>query len=151
MTGRSPEVSVVNINSTIAALRTLDRTAVRDFNRVIRAGLNRALTDARGRSPRRSGAMRAGMKIKKGRAKATSTGWSLISDTPQGQILELADHARTGQGAALVDGLTAKYGAPGRFIWDAWDTHRAQFNADVAAAVAQAAAQVQAAVNTARG
>lgn len=151
MSARTPAVSVENVNSTVKALRTLDRYAVRDFNRVIRAGLTKTLSAARAAAPTRTGEMRRRMKIKKNRSTTTSTGWSLVSDSTQGQILEFAAHGRTPRTQRMVSHLDDKYGAPGRFVWAAWDEQRTQFNADVAAAVAAAAAQVQAAVNTARG
>lgn len=143
MTGQNL-VTVAGVNTTVTTLRAIDRTLAVQFNRTIRAAANQVRDAARARAPVRTGAMRRGIVVRKGRATATDTGWRITSLTPQGAIFELAAQGHTKQGKALVAGLTARYGPPGRFIWAAWDAQAADTFRAIRAAIVEAEATIQA-------
>lgn len=137
-------VTVAGINSTVATLRAIDRQLAVQFNRVLRAAANRVRDMARAKAPVDSGAMRRGIVVRKGRATSSDTGWRITSLTPQGAIFEFAAQGHSRQGTSLVNTLTARYGEPGRFIWDAWDAQAAATYRAIAAAVRDAEHTIQA-------
>jgi hypothetical protein len=122
----------------------MDRTMSLQFNRVIRQATNRVRDQARGKAPSATGAMRRGILVRKGRATRSDTGWRIMSLTPHGAIFELAAEGHSKQGRSLVSTLTARYGAPGRFVWDAWDAQASATYRAIAQGVRDAEAQIQA-------
>lgn len=135
-------VTVDGINSTVATLRAMDRAMVTQFNRALRGAVNQVRDQARAAAPTRSGAMRRGFVVRKGRQSVRHTGWRVESRTAQGAILELAAEGHTAQGRSLVDSLTARYGQPGRFLWQAWDDQAPAVYGAMAAAVRAAEADI---------
>lgn len=66
--------------------------------------------------------------------------------TAEGSILELAgrgSRGKTPQGQSLIKTLDARYGAPGRFMWDAYDFLQPEIHAEFAAAASEVEAELQ--------
>jgi hypothetical protein len=131
--GAGGGIEVVGLESTLRAIRALDPDVNRELNREVRAALKPVRDLAAANSPHRTGDMASRYVIRKSRR-----GWRIEQDTPQGVILELAGSRSSGhdpQGISLIRNLTAQYGPPGRFLWEAWDELEVQTEARVRGAI----------------
>jgi hypothetical protein len=136
-------VEARNLQQTNDLLKAIDPVLLRTMDKHIRTSMNVVRDRARVLAPSVTGGLRAGIGTRKGR-KAGKVAWQVRSQSRQGAILEFAAESKTTQGASLVTTLTARYGAPGRFVWEAWD----QKKDTVLTGVEQAVAEGEAVVNT---
>lgn len=115
-------VNVIGLESTQRVLKAIDPQLVKAMDREIRGAVNKIRTTSRSLAPARTGALRRGIVTRKGNARGrSSVAWQVRSNTKQGGILEFAAQGHTKRGRALVATLNERYGAPGRFVWEAWD------------------------------
>lgn len=101
------------------------------------------VSDAKVRTPSRTGAMRGGYRVKR-KARGDDLAYSAINATRAGAILEFAKESKCAQGASLVSTLTTRYGSPGRFLWDAFDRSNTVYK--VQAVIAETSAAFEARV-----
>lgn len=119
--------------------------------RTIAAGVRK---DAAAAFPVRSGAGKTGFKSSV-RNRGDDVSASVFNKTPQSQILEFAGSKSSGSGTrrtkngnvpsthgqTLIRNLATEYGAPGRFMWAAYDGRDVEGDVDAAIAAAEAALQ----------
>lgn len=84
------------------------------------------------------------------RVRGDDVSGSVFNMTRQGQILEFVGSASSGsttQGQSLIRSLTAKYGPPGRFMWEEYDSRNVPNEVD--AVIANAERKLQGDLNRA--
>lgn len=122
MGGTRGLVTATGIRSAQDTLKALDPALSKGLDRDIRGAVNDVRGKARSLAPSRTGALRRGIVTRKGSArKRGAVAWQVRSGTRQGGILEFAQVGHTPRGRSLVATLAARYGSPGRFVWQAWD------------------------------
>lgn len=131
----SLRVEARNLQQTNDLLKAIDPRLMRAMDKSIRGSMDVVRDAARGVAPSVTGRLRAGIVTRKGR-KAGAVAWQVRSNTRQGGILEFAAQGHTPRGVSLVQTLTARYGSPGRFVWEGWDRNKAGVLEGIAAAVA---------------
>ena|GEM_PF-1412886 len=150
--GFSAEVRVEGLEQTIAALRALEPEALKRMNKTIRASLTKVKNAASASGPpghRMSYRIRASSRGKR-------VGMRLMAADKETSIFEFAGakgRSRSGgpitpQGAAMVKWLDG-FGKPGRFMWQAWDEHKAAFERDLKGAIGDAEHVIQAKLDAA--
>lgn len=125
MGGTRGLVTATGIRSAQDTLKAIDPALSLGLDRDIRAAVNDVRGKARSLAPSRTGALRRGIVTRKGSArKRGAVAWQVRSGTRQGGILEFAQVGHTPRGRSLVATLTARYGSPGRVVWQAWDDRK---------------------------
>jgi hypothetical protein len=122
-------------------LRRAARDVAREAGETVRA---RAVT--RSRNPRRT-ADGYVVRVREGRRRRTG-GLRGVGTTVGASMLEWAgrEGTRSERGRTLKATLDARYGAPGRVLWKAWDRRREQTEAAIREAVARAERRLSAIV-----
>lgn len=145
------DINVAGAMATARALRVVDRNLSERLVRGLRRPALGVAAKARRRYPVVSGQSRRGISVKAVPARKAAFGLKIVQVARGGSIIEFANQSHTAQGATLVKTLAARYGAPGRVLWGAWDESRAQVDQEMSAAVKQVETDVQVAVNKAKG
>lgn len=153
-TGASIEIT--GVKKTVTALREFTPDVHKALNKTIRQALAITRSAAKGRYPNGDWGLRINQKLILGsiRTQAGSLGqsWGESSPGVKAAIFEFAGSAgdgKTPQAQALIQSLNARYGQPGRFLWDAWDeTGRAALER-IRIAMQQAERELQAHLNAA--
>lgn len=136
MGGTRGLVTATGIRSAQDTMKALDPALSKGLDRDIRAAVNDVRGKARSLAPSRTGALRRGIVTRKGPArKRGAVAWQVRSGTRQGGILEFAQVGHTPRGRSLVATLTARYGSPGRFVWQAWDDQKSAVYSRIRATV----------------
>lgn len=131
-------VTATGLKSTQEALKAIDPLLSKAMDRELRGAVNQVRSKARSLAPARTGDLRRGIVTRKGSARRRGqVDWQVRSTTRQGAILELAAAGHTKRGRSLVATLNARYGSPGRFVWEAWDQTKSGVYGRIAATVRQ--------------
>jgi hypothetical protein len=140
---------VWGLRDTTKALRAVAPDLKRDMTRRMKAPIAATAAQARGLLPSRTGAARAGIKVKSGGSSKTRFGFRLTQLDAGGSVIELAAAGSTAQGQSLVATLDQRYGPPGRFLYRAWDDNERKVYAVVAGTVNDIQAELQQRINAA--
>lgn len=144
-------VTAVGLASTQRVLKEIDPHLSQAMDKEIRGSVNAVRAVARAKAPSRTGALRRGIVTRKGAARRRgSVAWQIRSMSRQGGILEFAQVGHTPRGRSLVATLTARYGSPGRFVWEAWDETKAGVYAGMAETMRTAQRVIQTRLDRAR-
>lgn len=111
------EVVVDGLEAVRNGLESVDPKIRRKLDSELKKAVGMVAGAAARQVDSRTGATASGYKVtaRQGRYKVKNT-------TRGGAILEFAAIPHCPQGASLVGTLNEKYGAPGRLLWDSWDT-----------------------------
>jgi hypothetical protein len=113
------EIVIDGLDAVLNGLEEVDPKLKRRLNRDLKSAVDTvAQTASRQvdtRSP--SSGTADGYKVQR-----RGSSFKIANRTRGAMILEFAAVPHCPQGASLVNTLNEKYGAPGRILWDAWDT-----------------------------
>jgi hypothetical protein len=167
------------LNETLTALKSFDKDAVKEFNKVINSELSSAKKDAQGfvksepplsgwntqpaRRPRtRGGAgwpawdqsvIRAGISTSKAQGKVrgdyTTSAGALKNRSAAGVIYELA--GRENKKGNFIKNLEGKVGNASRLIWKSVDKNKERIEKNVAKALEDAKSKLQKNIDTRKG
>ena len=140
--GFSSEIRVTGIEDTVAALRRLEPDVLRAMQREIREALTKVKAAAAGSAP----APALGTYVIRSSMRGKKAGMRLMAGDKYTAIFEFGPI--TPQGAAMVRWLDG-FGAPGRFLWAAWDARKGEFEAELKAAIGKAERELQSALGRA--
>lgn len=143
-------IDTYGFGDTLLALSSFDQDMSKRVLRDLRQGALLVSRTARANAPRgKTGQMQGGYRTRT-KTRGTLNIVQAVNLTPQGNILEFAGSTSSGscpQGRSLIRNLTAEYGQPGRFLWEAWDDLETRIRADVDRTIADAEADLQAALS----
>jgi hypothetical protein len=150
-TGFSAEVRIEGLEETVAALRALAPEVQRGFLRSLKTVGDALKADADAAAPAhakggyvvklKQRGKQVGVKVA-ARAGSTAGRNAAIFEFAGARGLSKTGGPITGQGAAMVRWLDG-YGRPGRFLWGSWDRHKAEAEAAVRGAMAEAERIIQ--------
>lgn len=149
-------IRIDNVKATVAALKEFAPEIQQRMNKEIRTALVKTQTGAKARYPKGSWSISVNTKKILGSISARSGGtrassWEKSSPGVRAAVFEFAGSRGTGktpQAAAMISSLRARYGEPGRFLWDSWDENGAQALADIESSVREAERDLQAKLNS---
>lgn len=147
--GYGIDITLTGVGAAARAMRAYDRNLSERMVRDLRRPAMAIAANARGRYPVVSGASRRGIRVKLERQSRSPFQLKIQQKARGGSIIEFAATPRTDQGRSLVATLDARYGAPGRIMWAAWDAKKTQFEDDIKAAVLRVDREIQAALDQA--
>lgn len=151
-------IRIDGVKQTVAALKAFAPEIQKTMNVTIRAALNDVRTGAQARYPKGSWQININTKKILGSIAARSGGgrvakrWEDSSPGVKAAIFEFAGKnqpGKTPQAQGLIKSLNARYGAPGRFLWDSWDTNGKDTLDTIANAVRKAERELQAKLDAA--
>lgn len=156
--GRSgSNILIIGAKETITALREFTPDVERKLDNTIKDALRVTAQTAKGRYPKGSWIVGRSKKRMLGyvAARAGGGGWGgkALNDLSPGTraaILEFIGTAYSGsrpQVTGLIATMNSRYGSPGRFLWQAWDSTGANTLATIDDAMRQAEAELQARLN----
>jgi hypothetical protein len=113
------EIVVQGLDSVLNGFDEVDPKLKRRLNRDLKSPVDTVAQTAsrqvETRSP--SSGTAEGYKVQR-----RGSSFKIVNRTRGAMILEFAAVPHCPQGVSLVNTLNEKYGAPGRILWDAWDT-----------------------------
>lgn len=123
-------IRITNVKATIAALDTFAPEVKKAMNKTIRQALDVVRTGAEQRYPKGAWSININQKKILGAISARGGGeraarWGDSAPGIRAAIFEFAGSTQPGktpQARAMIESLNRRYGAPGRFLWDAWDS-----------------------------
>ena len=143
-------INVDGIRDTVIALKELDQPLMNKLRREVRKAGESMVTDARGRAPEQTGAMRKGYRITTSVPQSNAVGFYFANMTRADAILGWAGSASQGntqRGQRLIAGLTRRYGAArknrSRFMWPAYERGKRQLMLDIERITAEIDAELQ--------
>lgn len=149
-------IRIDGVKQTVTALKEFAPEIHTRLNKEIRKALSETARGAKARYP--NGAWSVNINTKKilGSISARSGGtragsWANSSPGIKAAVFEFAgsrQRGRTPQARRMIESLTARYGQPGRFLWDSWDENGAQALNNIESSVKAAEAELQAKLNS---
>jgi len=149
--GYGIDVTLSGAGAAARALRSYDRSLSERLIRDLRRPALTVAAKARAGYPVVSGQSRRGVKVKLERKGRHPFQLKIQQTARGGSIIEFAANAKSAQGRNLINTLSSRYGAPGRIMWDAWDSNKSAFESDLRAAVMRVDAEITAALDAAGG
>lgn len=154
-TGASIEIR--GVRSTRNALQAFVPDVKRRMDNTIRAALRQTRDAARSRYPKGDWVVRVNSKNLLGviAARAGTGGgpsWAASGGGVKAAVFEFMGSRSDGstpQARATIESLNRRYGAPGRFLWDAWDATGENVLDTIREAVLAAEAELQATLDAA--
>jgi hypothetical protein len=145
------DVRIGGIKQTITALRNLAPDVKREMDREIRQVMGTIKAGAESRYPEGSWEIKLNRRRLFGSVEATAGGeradtWRESGPGVKAAVFEFAGKyqpGRTPQAKAMIDSLNARYGSPGRFLWDSWDANKTRALAQIRDAVLRAERELQ--------
>jgi hypothetical protein len=143
------EIRIEGLEETIAAMRAIEPQIYKAMMAEIRVHLSKVTAAASASVP----APAEGKYVIRSRARGKKAGMSAIAADKYSAIFEFAGtkmRSRSGgpitpQGAAMVRWLSG-FGAPGRFLWGAWDRMKGEFDSEMRATILAAEKELQTAL-----
>lgn len=123
-------IEVTGIRGTVRALKAFTPEMHKALNKTIRTALNDVKAGAEGRYPKGAWVVRINTRNMLGSIRTApgtvgdAKSWGETSPGVRAAIFEFAGKYQPGatpQAKAMIASLNARYGSPGRFLWDAWD------------------------------
>ena len=155
--GFSAEVTISGLDETVALLKAFEPDVLKSMNREIRGVMNILKGAAEGKYSATGGgagyAIRSSSRGKKVGMKVvaigSSSGGSGSDWSQEGRLSAILEFygkvgAKSAQAITCTSTLNARYGQPGRFLWDSWDAQKGSAVSAIEAAVRKAETQLQA-------
>lgn len=149
-------IEVKHAAATIRALRDMEPDLRKRLNKTIRAALSWTVDGARSRYPEGSWIIRINNKSLLGsisaRAGTRANQFGKSDPGVRAAVFEFAGKyqpGRTPQARAMIASLNARYGQPGRFLWDSWDATKDTVLDTIRDAVYQVERELQARLDAA--
>lgn len=135
---------IYGVDETMKVLKSVDKDLAKELNKKFVAAGRIVANAARPRYPRRTGAARRSVRVYQGgrnirrgggvgmrnRRTVRLAGFRVEQQSRGGSIIEFAAQSRgSARGKTLAKTLNAKYGSPGRFLWQAMDENKAEVSA----------------------
>lgn len=151
------DLRVAGVKATITALRNLAPDVKREMDREIRSVMSTVKAGAESRYPGGAWSVKLNAKRLFGSVEAISGGergdtWRDSGPGVKASVFEFAGKyqpGKTPQAKAMIDSLNARYGSPGRFLWDSWDDNKTRALAQIKDAVLRAERELQTRLDTA--
>jgi hypothetical protein len=148
----STNIRIDGVKQTVAFLKDFAPEIQKAMNKTIRLALNDTKRGAEARYPKGAWSVNINSKKILGSISARSGGtrassWADSSPGIKAAVFEFAGSrqpGRTPQARAMIASLRARYGEPGRFLWDAWDEGGKDALDKIETAVKQAERELQA-------
>lgn len=146
------DLRVAGIKQTITALRNLAPDVKKEMDGEIREIMGTVKAGAESRYPKGSWTVKLNSRRLFGSVEATAGGdrdpnsWDKSGPGVKAAVFEFAGKYQPGQtpqAKAMIDSLNARYGSPGRFLWDSWDANKTRALAEIRDAVKRAEAKLQ--------
>jgi hypothetical protein len=145
------DLRVGGVKATIAALRNLAPDVKREMDREIRSVMTTIKAGAESRYPAGAWSVKLNAKRLFGSVEAIGGGeradtWRDSGPGVKAAVFEFAGKyqpGKTPQAKAMIASLNARYGSPGRFLWDSWDENKTRALAQIKTAVLRAESELQ--------
>jgi hypothetical protein len=145
------DLRIGGIKATITALRNLAPDVKREMDKEIRSVMTTIKAGAENRYPGGQWLVKLNAKRLFGSVEAVAGGerastWRDSGPGVKAAVFEFAGKyqpGKTPQAKAMIDSLNARYGSPGRFLWDSWDSNKVRALAQIRDAVLRAERELQ--------
>lgn len=146
------DLRIGGVKATITALRNLAPDVKREMDKEIRSVMTTIKAGAESRYPGGAWSVKLNAKRLFGSVEAVAGGerdpnsWAKSGPGVKAAIFEFAGKYQPGatpQAKAMIDSLNARYGSPGRFLWDSWDDNKVRALGQIKAAVVRAERELQ--------
>jgi hypothetical protein len=145
------DLRVGGVKATITALRNLAPDVKREMDKEIRSVMNTIKAGAESRYPDGAWSVKLNAKRLFGSVEAIAGGergssWRDSGPGVKASVFEFAGKYQAGktpQAKAMIESLNARYGSPGRFLWDSWDDNKVKALAQIKDAVLRAERELQ--------
>lgn len=145
------DLRIGGIKATITALKNLAPDVKREMDREIRLVMTTVKSGAESRYPNGAWSVKLNAKRLFGSVEAVAGGeradtWSDSGPGVKAAVFEFAGKYQSGktpQAKAMIESLNARYGSPGRFLWDSWDANKTRALAQIKNAVLRAERELQ--------
>lgn len=146
-------IEVKGVGETIRALKAFEPEIHKALNKTIRSALNEVKAGAQARYPKGAWTVRINQKNMLGTIRtapgssADAKSFGEAAPGVRAAVFEFAgkyQDGKTPQAKAMIASLNARYGSPGRFLWDSWDANASYVVDNIREAVLNAESRLQA-------